>query len=199
VPFVVVGYANRVAREVHLEACRQEQVPVLRRCTGGGTVVQGKGCLNFSLLLRVSDSGPLASITGTNQFIMQKHRQLLQALLQTQVELLGDTDLVLGAQKFSGNAQRRRRQFLLFHGTFLLGFDLALLERLLPMPSKQPAYRADRAHAGFVTNIPLSSAVLKQALAQAWHATEPLAAWPSAAVRRLAEEKYERPDWNLRF
>ena len=48
-PFVVVGYANQAAREVDLEACRKLGIPVFRRCTGGGTVLQGPGCLNYSL------------------------------------------------------------------------------------------------------------------------------------------------------
>src|SRR6266404_876476 len=47
--FVVVGYANQAAREANLEACRAGNVPVLRRCSGGGTVLQGLGCLNYSL------------------------------------------------------------------------------------------------------------------------------------------------------
>ena len=41
--FVVVGYANRVATEVNLPFCQDNGVPVLRRCTGGGTVLQGPG------------------------------------------------------------------------------------------------------------------------------------------------------------
>ena len=32
-PFVVVGYANRAAREVDLDACRTRGIPVLRRCS----------------------------------------------------------------------------------------------------------------------------------------------------------------------
>jgi lipoate-protein ligase A len=199
VPFVVLGYANQVAREVYFDVCQQEQIPVLRRCTGGGTVVQGPGCLNYSLLLQVNEAGPVASITGANQFIMQRHCQLLQQLLHAPVSVQGHTDLALHGQKFSGNAQRRRRRFLLFHGTFLVSFDLPLIPRLLPMPSKQPDYRADRAHATFISNIPLSSTALKCGLRQTWDATDALLSWPASAVQRLAEEKYARAEWNLRF
>src|SRR5215831_6230774 len=44
--FVVVGYGNSIATEVNLAACEAERIPVLRRCSGGGTVLQGPGCLN---------------------------------------------------------------------------------------------------------------------------------------------------------
>ena len=33
--FVVLGYANRWTEEVKTAACREENIPVLRRCSGG--------------------------------------------------------------------------------------------------------------------------------------------------------------------
>src|SRR5688572_6131078 len=51
--FVVVGYGNKVDSEVEVAACRADGIPILRRCTGGGTVLQGPGCLNYSLVLRI--------------------------------------------------------------------------------------------------------------------------------------------------
>ncbi|MEI9961800.1 MAG: hypothetical protein WDM76_11895 [Limisphaerales bacterium] len=63
----------------------------------------------------------------------------------------GHTDLALHGLKFSGNSQRRKKNFLLFHGTFLLNFDLALVGELLRMPSLQPNYRQSRSHDEFIT------------------------------------------------
>src|SRR5690242_14068944 len=56
--FVVLGYANRAALEVDLPACQAHQIGVFRRCSGGGTVLQGPGCLNYSVILRIPESGP---------------------------------------------------------------------------------------------------------------------------------------------
>lgn len=198
-PFVVVGYANEAAREVNLRACRERNVPVLRRCTGGGTVVQGPGCLSYSLCLRIDQDGPLGSITGTNRSIMETHRQLLQRLLKRPVEVQGYTDLALDGRKFSGNAQRRKRRFLLFHGSFLLSFDLALIQELLPSPSKEPAYRSNRSHIEFLRNLPLSPGAVQEGLRTVWNAGDALTTTPSAAIDRLAREKYSRDEWNLRF
>jgi lipoate-protein ligase A len=125
--FVVVGYANRVREEVNLEFCRQEGIPVLRRCTGGGTVLQGPGCLNYSLVLCSDPDGPLHSIASTNDFILQRNRSALAALLRAPVERRGQTDLTMEGLKFCGNAQRRRKRFLLFHGSFLLHMDIGLI------------------------------------------------------------------------
>src|ERR1041385_179712 len=44
--FVVLGYANALHREVNVAACEAAQIPIMRRCSGGGTVLQGPGCLN---------------------------------------------------------------------------------------------------------------------------------------------------------
>ena len=60
--FIVVGYANAVQTEVNVAESGRCQVPVFRRCSGGGTVVQGPGCLNYSLLLDTGRHPELASI-----------------------------------------------------------------------------------------------------------------------------------------
>ena len=40
-PFIVVGFGQSVEREVDLPACRAANVPIVRRHSGGGAVVQG--------------------------------------------------------------------------------------------------------------------------------------------------------------
>src|SRR5476651_1134221 len=55
--FVVVGYANKVAAEVNVPACEAKGIPIFRRCSGGGTVVQMAGGLNYSLILRIGETG----------------------------------------------------------------------------------------------------------------------------------------------
>jgi lipoate---protein ligase len=197
-PFVVLGYANQAAREVNLEACKKEEIPVFRRCSGGGTVVQGPGCLNYSVILRM-DAGPLRSITGTNKFIMERHIAALQPLLKAGAQVQGHTDLALQNLKFSGNAQRRLRNCLIFHGTFLLNFDISLIEKLLPMPSKQPCYRENRSHADFLTNLKLPPADVKLALRRIWNAEEALTNVPVEKIHELVSARYSRDEWNFKF
>src|SRR4051812_36268153 len=69
--FVVVGYGNHVETEVNVAACQAEGIAIHRRCSGGGTVLQGPGCLNYSLVLKSEEQGPLASIPAANRFIME--------------------------------------------------------------------------------------------------------------------------------
>ena len=196
--FAVVGYANKVASEVNLSACEAAGVPILRRCSGGGTVLQGPGCLNYALVLRIVEDGPFETIGAANWTIMERNRTALDTLLQRIVEVRGHTDLTVDGLKFSGNSQRRRKHFLLFHGTFLLNFDLSLVSRYLPMPSKQPDYRNARSHADFVTNLNVSAETVKAALAATWHA-KGASDVSLEDVGRLVAQKYGRQEWNFKF
>jgi lipoate-protein ligase A len=162
-------------------------------------VLQGPGCLNYALVMAIAQSGPTSNLSHTNGFIMQRHRDVLSQLLDKPVTSEGFTDLAIGTLKFSGNAQRRRRRTLLFHGTFLLDFNLSLVERVLNMPSKQPQYRNTRSHHEFITNIGVSRERLKNALQETWQAHRVLESWPHERTHVLANGKYADAAWNFKF
>jgi len=197
--FVVLGYASKANDEVNFAFCQQNTIPVLRRCTGGGTVLQGPGCLSYSVILRIDESGPLHSIPATNDFVLNRHREALATLLGAQVEMQGHTDLAIGGLKFSGNSQRRKKRYLIFHGTFLLHLDISLVEKALPLPPRQPAYRSHRSHADFLMNVKVPAHSVKEALAKAWSASERLTEIPLERISMLAETKYASAEWNLKF
>jgi lipoate-protein ligase A len=197
--FVVTGYANRIATEVNVAACKTNGVPILRRCSGGGTVLQGAGCLNYALILRIAENPALAGISSANQFIMERNRAAIETLAGQTVEVRGHTDLALNGLKFSGNSQRRKKNFLLFHGTFLLNFDLTPVSELLGTPSKQPDYRQSRRHGEFLTNLNLPADKVKAALKKSWNAIEELKAYPKSEIQKLAAQKYSTDEWNLKF
>ena len=198
--FVVVGYANKIAAEVNVENCRAKQIQIFRRCSGGGTVLQGPGCLNYALVLLITDDGPCRTVTSANEFIMERNRAAIEALFPGfKISVRGHTDLVLDGRKFSGNSQRRKKNFLLFHGTFLLNFNLALVGEFLRMPSLQPDYRASRSHDDFLVNLNLPAGQFKAALQKAWGATEELKDFPQQETQKLAAQKYSNDEWNLKL
>jgi lipoate---protein ligase len=195
--FVALGCSNKAGAEARVAVCQERGVPILRRCSGGGAVLQGPGCLNFSVVLRAPDTG--RNIQGLYDRVLARHSRALAGLLGEPVEIQGETDLTFRGLKFSGNAQRRKRRAALVHGTFLWGFDLSRMEEFLPLPSRRPAYRDDRPHHKFVCNLPASGPALKECLRAAWSAASPLAAPPVDAVQRLVREKYSRPEWTFKF
>jgi lipoate---protein ligase len=170
--FVVVGYSNRKMSDVNETACQKSGIPILRRCSGGGTVLQGPGCLNYSLVLHLKGGFPIQNISETTHFILNRHRRVVQNFLSFPVKIEGISDLAVNEYKFSGNAQRRKRLSILFHGTFLYDFEIYLLDRFLMIPSQQPSYRKNRSHSDFVRNVPISSKSLKRALQYIWQTNE---------------------------
>lgn len=198
-PFVVLGYSNKIKGEVNLKACERHEIPVLRRTSGGGTVLQGPGCLNYALILKLEGEHPLKNIALTNHYILERHRKVLATVIRGKIELQGISDLTLNGLKFSGNAQRRKRQHILFHGTFLIDFDLALIEKILPIPVKQPSYRHGRPHREFLTNFPISRDLLKNTLRHSWSANTSFTEVPVEEIHRLVLEKYSKNSWNGRY
>lgn len=199
VPFVVVGYSNRLESEVQLEACRREGIPVLRRISGGGTVVQGPGCLNYALVCRMDPEGEFRDVVSTNGSIMKRHAELMSRLAGRKVRVEGHSDLAIDGRKFSGNAQRRRRHHLLFHGSILHDFDLTLLPRYLKHPTQEPGYRDARPHEDFVMNLPLPAETLVRGLQSHWAVDGLFEACLAERAEQLAAIKYSTREWNERL
>ena len=197
--FVVLGYSNKFATEVNVNICAERKIPILRRFTGGGTVLQGPGCLNYSLVVKHQQGGNWQDVTQVYALVLERHRDLVADLTSEPVRIEGTSDLAIQGRKFSGNAQHRKHAYTLVHGSFLLNFELALLEICLPMPSRQPAYRQGRPHGSFLKNLLRDPADLAQSLRKAWHADEKLLEVPLGNIEELVNRRYSRADWNSRF
>ena len=197
--FVVVGYANKVASEVNVTACKANGIPIFRRFSGGGTVLQGPGCLNYSLAVNHERLGIPAGLTDSCRFVLERHLKFCANQVSETVQIQGISDLVVEGRKFSGNAQHRKRLCSLFHGTFLLRFDFGLIKAYLPMPSQQPAYRGGRSHDDFLCNLSITPNDVRLALKQAWRADESLHEIPVDRIKVLVRERYSRNEWNFKY
>jgi lipoate-protein ligase A len=197
-PFVVLGHASRVADEISLAACRAAGVPVLRRPSGGAAVLQAPGCLNYTVILDVAARG-LGEVAAANAYVMDRSRRALAPLVGAPVSIAGFTDLTLDGRKFSGNSQYRKKRALLFHGSFLLDCDIALIEKLLLAPPRQPDYRRQRPHRDFLTNIHIPAESVKAALREAWNAVEERSAAPLEKIEVLVQKRYSLDEWNFQL
>ena len=196
--FIVLGHSNRLRAEANISACVAAGIPILRRVSGGGAVLQGPGCLNYSLLLdsRVHD---VRNIEAGFRYVLERHRQLISGLASQEVHIAGISDLTVAGRKFSGNAQYRKSRYVLVHGTLLLQLDLSVIDGCLHLPAKQPGYRNNRPHLDFVTNLGLDGDRIRSGLRESWRAAETFDATPLDQVERLVRLRYGREEWSSKF
>lgn len=192
--FVVLGVSGRLKEDVQVASCREDGVPILRRISGGGTVLQGPGSLNFSLVLSLDCHPELRELKRSYAHVLET---LARALGIPDLTPRGTSDLALLDRKISGNAQKRTRGALLHHGSILHGFDIGKISRYLREPAVQPDYRKARPHEDFVTNVGLSPAEIKARLRQAWEAVP--VPWSPPDLRELIETRYGNRKWTERF
>jgi lipoate-protein ligase A len=199
-PFVVLGRSSR-REEIHMRACETDGIPLLRRSSGGATVVAGRGCLMYALVLDRRRHNLPGGVDRAHQFVLSRNIEALRPLAGG-ISRLGTSDLVLtdhsapfAARKFSGNSLRLKRDHLLYHGTILYDFPLECFGHWLATPARMPEYRARRSHAEFVANFPAKADALTAALLDAWQADKPLLQWPQARTVKLAQTRYATLDW----
>lgn len=164
-PSVVLGRASRIDMEVEEEFCRQNDVPIVRRCSGGLSVVVMKGCLLYSVVLRLAEHPDLRVIDRAHAYVLDRVARAIRTL-DVPVVRDGTSDLTLHGQKFSGNSLRCKQDGILYHGTLLVDAPLELIARCLKMPPRQPEYRRARSHDDFLVNLHLPMDALRAALIQ---------------------------------
>jgi lipoate-protein ligase A len=195
-PTVVVGSSSRIDEEVDRAACDRLGVRILRRPSGGLTVVLGPGCVMWTVIVPLT--GPQPPIDRIHAALLDP---LCEALRETGKPVVrrGSSDLAIesadGDRKVSGNALRIRRGGILYHGTLLDAFDLDLVGTVLRHPPREPDYRGSRAHGAFLANLGIGRAAIDTAVQQAFRAEATPVAWPRERVKALVCERYDSAEW----
>lgn len=201
-PTVVLGVSDRWREMVRAERCAADGVTLRRRCSGSGAVVVAGGCVNYSLVLDAGVRPELSTIRSTHRWAVGR---VAAAVSRPGLELrlAGLCDLAWGRRKVGGSAQRRKRRFVLQHGTVLYGLDLGLLDRCLRHPPDEPDYRAGRPHAEFVANLPLAREEVVAGIRRAFDVPADRQPFDLTAdlreeVQALARAKYALDAWTFR-
>ena len=123
---VVIGRNQNAFRECRTDILSDEGVTLSRRLSGGGSVYQDLGNLNFTFCSSDKDSD-----------IGRQHRVILEAcrLLKIDASVSGRNDLLAEGCKFSGNSFYSHDGKSFHNGTILLDVDLKKMEKCLS-PSK---------------------------------------------------------------
>lgn len=197
-PAVVVGCYQNICREVHVRALLEQNIPVVRRMSGGGTVYHDLGNLNYTL------------ITGQSGALDYDRclAPVLRALnaLGVPAQKSRTCDMTVDGKKISGSAQKIANGRVLHHGTLLFDADLTRLDEITT-GRKNNAFCSKGTQSAIcaVTNlrpylredceIVTFARQLAQKILPPGAKTVRLTQAQLADVRRLAAELYHSWDW----
>jgi lipoate-protein ligase A len=141
-PAIVLGISGKVEELVDEERAERLGLPLIRRFSGGGTVVVDEETIFFTLI-------------GGGNWLPKELLKFTETLLRPVFPpffSLRENDYVFDDKKVGGNAQYLAKNRFLHHTSFLYDFSP---ERMacLKHPVKEPIYRAGRAHKEFITTL----------------------------------------------
>jgi len=204
-PCVVLGANRKVESDVDLGRMRLDDLPLVRRHSGGGTVYHDLNNYNLSLILRIDETEGAQTIPSSIELFCGWIIAVLEGI-GLKGEKTGISDVSVNSLKISGHAQARRRGVVLHHATVLNRVDLKTMERYLRVPPE----RAGIEHRDFVTSLkklgkPLSFAdFCSISIAETGrffaleHGYDKILSESLPGVKQLLEERYAREDWTLR-
>lgn len=198
---VVVGKHQNALAEINHEFVRDNQIPVARRLSGGGTVFHDPGNVNFTFIRNVE------KISEVNFKVFTV--PVVEALKKLGVDAYttGRNDLLIDGKKISGNAEHVHRNRVLHHGTLLFDSHLELLKGALKVDLAKFEDKAVQSNRSEVTNIanylpkPISVEEFTNFLFNEisrnypeFQVYEPTAE-DIEAIEKLSFEKYQTWDW----
>ncbi|MEM2843607.1 MAG: lipoate--protein ligase family protein, partial [Candidatus Bathyarchaeia archaeon] len=134
---VSIGYFQSLIEEVNIETCRKLNVDIVRRITGGGAVYHDyNGEITYSVI--ASTNNP--KIPGN---ILKSYSVLCNGIVLGLKKLgLNSTfkpinDIVVNEKKISGNAQTRKLNAILQHGTILIDVNVEKMFNLLKISDEK--------------------------------------------------------------
>lgn len=146
---IIIGQSNKAGEAVFVEEAMADGIPIVRRPTGGQTVILSPRMLVVSA---IKNGKPL----WFKKYFEIYGNKIIEALCDLGIsglEIKGISDIVLRGRKISGSAMYHNSRRVFFHAVLNVAESPRLLERYLRYPRTAPEYRAGRSHADFVTSL----------------------------------------------
>lgn len=147
-PAIVMGISGKADELIDLNKLSKTPIPVIKRYSGGGTVVVDESTVFVSFICNKS----LVNFEPYPEPLMRWSAELYAKAWPTLDFSLRENDYVVGERKVGGNAQYLTKTRFVHHTTFLWDYQSLLMDLLLH-PKKTPSYRAGRSHESFVAKL----------------------------------------------
>lgn len=126
-PTVIIGRNQVLEAEVNIEYCRDHNIEIVRRKSGGGCVYSDKGNIMISYISRRGDVSA----------VFDRYLSALTACLCSlglDAVRSDRNDVLVGGMKVSGNAFHQLPDRSIVHGTLLFSTDFDVLEQAIRPP-----------------------------------------------------------------
>ena len=117
-PSIIAGKHQNILGEIDAQWAREHNIILARRLSGGGTVYEDDGNLNFSFICNCPNLEEISYKRFTYPII------LALSSLGIIAEYSGRNDLLLVNRKISGNAMHIYKKRVICHGTLLFNTEL---------------------------------------------------------------------------
>ncbi|HRY31965.1 MAG TPA: lipoate--protein ligase [Bacteroidales bacterium] len=204
-PSIIVGKHQNALAEINLDFVRQNNIKVVRRLSGGGTVFHDLGNLNFTFIV-TGESNQLVDFHKYTQPILDVLRKL-----GVDARFEGRNDLTINGLKFSGNAEHVYHNRILHHGTLLFSSVMTDLSSALNVDPLKFTDKAVKSVRSRVTNIsghlhdPLDIMTFKDLIMshimEMYPDARPYALTEAdlAGIQKLCDGKYSTWEWNFGY
>lgn len=145
---IVMGISGKPEQLLALDQVTAHSVPVIKRFSGGGTVVVDEATLFVTFIMNQEDT----EVACTPDRVHCFSESLYKDVFIEHPFQLKENDYVFHEKKFGGNAQYLRKERWLHHTSFLWDFQEEHME-YLKIPSRAPKYRGGRSHSDFLCKL----------------------------------------------
>lgn len=146
---IVLGVSNKLEELVNVYNVKKDNIPLIRRFSGGGTVFVDSNTLFVTFIF----SKDLLKIDLFPEAIIRWAESFYKNIFQMKNFKAQENDFVIDEKKIAGNAKYIKKDRFLIHSSFLLDYEIKKINNYLLIPTKAPSYRNNRSHEDFL--IPL--------------------------------------------
>ncbi len=147
--YVVMGRSDEPDKAVYTEKALREHFNIIKRPSGGHTVILTPNTLVISAKFSVNDYHPKEVFKIVNQFIILALRNLNVYGLHER----GISDIAIGNKKILGSSIYRTNKSIFYHAVLNVSENPEIIDKLLKHPIHEPDYRKNRSHGEFVTSL----------------------------------------------
>ena len=148
--YLVLGQSNKVEKSIYTEKAQRDKVTILKRPSGGESVILTPGTLVIAVrLITEKMENPQVSFRKINKLIIRS----LMALGVKDLYYKGISDVSIGEKKILGSSIYRKKNLVFYHAVLNISEDISLIGKYLQHPGREPDYRKGRKHTEFVTSL----------------------------------------------